>query len=113
MLYLKQTIKAWDTNSFNDVLIKELASIDSNLLPLQHGLRYSSFAVGNDVSAIILRSEENNGQLQIKAGLFYTGLIAGCNCADDPTPVDGVNEYCEVFLSIDKKTALTHVLLIE
>jgi len=113
MLYLKQSIQAWNTDSFKRVLIKELGLIDSNLLPLQQGLSYSSVAIGNNVSAIIFRSEENNGQLQIKAGLFYTGIITGCNCADDPTPVDEINEYCEVLLSIDKKTALTHVLLIE
>ena len=113
MLYLKQSIKAWDTDSFNGVLINELRSIDANLLPLQEGLSYSSVAVGDNISAIILRKEDHNGQLQVKAGLFYSGIIAGCNCADDPTPVDEINEYCEVLLSIDKKTAQTKVTLIE
>ena len=113
MLYLKQSIKAWNTDSFNKVLINELRSIDSNLLPLQQGLSYSNYAVGDNVSAIILHSEEDNGQLQVKAGLFYTGIVAGCNCADDPTPVDEINEYCEILLSIDKKTAQTSVSLIE
>jgi len=97
MLYLKQSIKAWDTDSFKDVLIKELRSIDA----------------GDNISAIILCTEDNNGQLQVKAGLFYSGIIAGCNCADDPTPVDEINEYCEVLLAIDKKTALTTVSLIK
>ncbi|VAW53208.1 hypothetical protein MNBD_GAMMA05-1133 [hydrothermal vent metagenome] len=113
MLYLKQSIKAWDTDSFKDVLIKELRSIDASLLPLQQGLSYSNFAVGDNISAIILCTEDNNGQLQVKAGLFYSGIIAGCNCADDPTPVDEINEYCEVLLAIDKKTALTTVSLIK
>jgi len=113
MFYLHQSVKTWNTDSFNDALIKELRSIDSSLLPLQQGLSYSNFAVADNLSAIILRSEENNGKLQVKAGLFYSGIIAGCNCADDPTPVDEINEYCEVLLSIDKKTAQTHVSLIE
>jgi len=113
MLYLKQSIKAWGTDSFNDTLIKELRLVDSDLLPLQQGLSHSNFAVGDNLSAIILRSEENNGKIQVKTGLFYTGIIAGCNCADDPSPVDEINEYCEVLLSIDRKTAQTHVSLIE
>jgi len=113
MLYLKQSVKAWNTDSFNSVLIKELRSIDSNLLPLQEGLSNSNYAMGDNISAIILHSEENNGHLQIKAGLFYSGIIAGCNCADDPSPVDEVNEYCEVLLSIEINTAQTNVSLIE
>ena len=113
MLYLKQSVKAWNTDSFNNVLIKELRSIDSNLLPLQEGLSNSSYAIGDNISAIILHSEENNGHLQIKAGLFYSGIIAGCNCADDPSPVDEINEYCEVLLSIEINTAHTNVSLIE
>jgi hypothetical protein len=34
--------------------------------------------------------------IQVKAGLLYTGIIVGCSCADDPTPVDEINEYCEM-----------------
>ena len=113
MFYLKQSIKAWNTGSFNEILIKELRSIDSSLLPLQQGLSYSNFAVGDDISAIILRSEETDAQLLVKAGLFYTGIIAGCNCADDPTPVDEINEYCEVLLTINIVSAQTQVSLIE
>jgi len=113
MLYLKQSIIAWNTDSFNAVLTNELRSVDSGLLPLQQGLSHSSFAVGDNLSAIILHSEENDEKLLIKAGLFYSGVIAGCNCADDPTPVDEINEYCEVLLSIDKQTAQTHVSLID
>jgi len=31
--------------------------------------------------------------MSINIGVFYHSLIAGCNCADDPTPVDKINEY--------------------
>ena len=43
---------------------------------------------------------------------LYSGIIAGCSCADNPTPVSELNEYCEVQLEIDKKTAETKVALL-
>ena len=49
----------------------------------------------------------------VKAGIFYTGIIAGCSCADDPTPLDEQNEYCELELNINKETAETTIVLLE
>ena len=70
-------------------------------------------ANGENLSPIILKSDEDMNNVIITAGLFYTGVIAGCNCADDPTPADENNEYCEVLLRINKITALTTVSLID
>lgn len=113
MIKLPLSLQAWDTDTFDAVLKKEICSIDSALLPLQQGLRYSSVSNGDSLSVIILNRSEDVDKLRIKAGLFYTGVIAGCNCADDPTPVDEINEYCEVLFIIDKITTLTSVSLIE
>ena len=112
MFYLTSSASAWNSDSFNEVLKKEIRSIDSELLPLQQGLSHSNFANGDNMSAVILNSEEIDGSIRVKAGLFYTGIIAGCSCADDPTPVDENNEYCEVLFSIDIKTAQTTVSLL-
>jgi len=50
--------------------------------------------------------------IQVKAGIFYKGIMGGCNCADDPTPDSKNNEYCEVQLDIDKVTGKTLVALV-
>ena len=113
MFYLSQSLQAWNSDTFNNVLKKELCSINSDLLPLQQGLRQSSYAIGKNLSAIVLNVESNNNYIMVKAGLFYTGIISGCSCADDPTPVDEINEYCDVLLRINKKTAETTVTLID
>ena len=39
-------------------------------------------------------------------------MLAGCSCADDPTPVEEISQYCEVRLDIDKTTAETTVALL-
>ncbi|MFV9616929.1 MAG: hypothetical protein ACNYZG_13305, partial [Gammaproteobacteria bacterium] len=113
MFYLSQSLQAWNSDAFKNVLKKELCSINSNLLPLQQGLTQSSYAIGKNLSASVLRVESENNYIIVKAGLFYTGVIAGCNCADDPTPIDEINEYCDVLLRINKKTAETTVTLID
>ncbi len=113
MIKLTLSLQAWNTNTFNSVLKREICALDANSLPLQQGLKHSSFANDGNLSATILTAEDSNDSILVKAGLFYTGIIAGCNCADDPTPVDENNEYCEVLICINKKTAETTVSLID
>ena len=105
MFNLPLSLKAWNTEDFYPAFKHEILSLDIDLLPLQQGLRNSSYAISDRLAVIILNTEHDNTSITIKAGLFYNGVIAGCNCADDPTPVDETNEYCEVFVRIDRQTA--------
>ena len=61
---------------------------------------------------MLLSVSDDEGFIRVKAGIFYKGIIAGCSCADDPTPAGENNEYCEVQLDIDKTTANTTVELL-
>lgn len=112
MFRLDLSLLAWDTETFNVVFIKEVSALGLNDLPLQEGLCHSSYAISDSLAATVLNKKCDDNKLFIKAGLFYTGVIAGCNCADDPTPVDENNEYCEVLFSIDRQTAETTVSLL-
>lgn len=86
--------------------------MNAQQLPLQQGLVTGSVAIGDTLSATILSAVEEAGFLRVKAGLFYAGIIAGCSCADDPTPVGEHPEYCEVQLYINKATAEATVTLV-
>ena len=113
MFRLNLSLLAWDTDTFNVVFIKEVCALDLNDLPLQEALSHSSYANSDNLAATVLNKKSDDNKLFIKAGIFYTGIITGCNCADDPTPVDENNEYCEVLFSIDRKTAETTVSLLD
>ena len=113
MFYLKQSLLAWQSDDFNAVFLKEIADLNPDFLPLQQGLRYSSYALSDNISSSILSVISENENILIKVGLFYTGVISGCNCADDPTPMDINNEYCDVLFYINKKTANATVTLVE
>ena len=113
MIKLMHALRAWNTSAFNKTVQQEIQSLDKDALPLQQGLSHSSYVGNENFKIIILGSSENSDFIFTKAGVFYTGIIAGCNCSDDPTPIDEQTEYCELNFSINKKTAETSVSLLD
>ncbi len=86
--------------------------MNAQLLPLQEGLSQGSYVSESKFSAMILGVSEEAGVIFARAGFFYTSIIAGCNCADDPSPVEEQTEYCEMQFEINKKTAEVTVKLL-
>jgi len=113
MLELKRTLAAWQTPEFKTVVKDEIEHLDAGFLPLQQGLSQSSVALADKLRTMILAVVEEPGCLRVKAGLFYTGIITGCSCADDPTPLNEIDEYCVVRFDIDRNTAAATVTLLE
>ncbi|MBU1396625.1 MAG: hypothetical protein KKE84_10890 [Gammaproteobacteria bacterium] len=112
MIRLPQSLNAWGTPAFREVFIQEVAQLDAAELPLQQGLARSSHVTERPFQAMLISASEDAGLLRVKAGIFYTGIIAGCSCADDPTPIDELNEYCVVQFDIDTTTAAATVTLL-
>jgi len=105
-------LKAWGTPAFESVLKDAIAHMDAALLPLQQALARSSYTDGANRSVTILDVSATAGCIRVKAGIFYTGIIPGCSCADDPTPLSEIAEYCEVLLEIDRRTAQATIALL-
>lgn len=105
MIKLIQALKSWQTAEFETVLKKEIQKIDVELLPLQEGLSQTSYVCDSAISVVILNITETVNVIRAKTGIFYSGIIAGSCCADDPTPVCEQTEYCEVQFDINKITA--------
>ena len=112
MIRLAKALGAWGSPDFREVLKKEMEQLDAAQLPLQQGLSTGSYALGDKLNVMIISVSEQENSIHAKAGIFYTGIIAGCNCSDDPTPVEEIPEYCEVLLEINKDTAATQVTLL-
>ncbi len=112
MIRLVKTLNAWGNSGFTGALKAEVEQLDAGLLPLQQGLSAGNYVVGDKFSVMILNTSEDEGYLHAKAGIFYNSIVGGCACADDPTPVSELNEYCVVRLDIDKKTAETTISLL-
>jgi hypothetical protein len=111
MIRLTKALGAWGTPEFEGVLKREIEQLDAAQLLLQQGLTTGSYALDGH-KAMIIDVTEEAGRLRVKAGIFYSGIITGCACADDPTPVNEESEYCVVQLDIDKHTAETTIALL-
>jgi hypothetical protein len=101
---LHRSLRAYGSSDFAATLQRELAQVGLDALGLQQALRAGSIALGDDLGVMILRVDASPGHLDLHLGLFFTSIVAGCACADDPTPVDRNTEYCEVDLRIDRAT---------
>ena len=88
MIRLNKALEAWGTPGFSAVLKQELKQIDAALLPLQQGLSASSRVVDGKFDVMVISASAEGDAIHAKAGIFYAGIIAGCSCAGDPTPVD-------------------------
>ncbi|MDH3979283.1 MAG: hypothetical protein OEU91_02080 [Gammaproteobacteria bacterium] len=95
------------------MLKSEIEQMNTDVLHLQQGLSQSSVALDDNLDAIIISVSDETDCICVKAGIYYAGIIAGCSCADDPTPDNQTTEYCQVLLAIDKTTAETTVTLLQ
>jgi hypothetical protein len=105
MPQLTNALDAWGKENFTKVLRKEIEQLSHHELPLQQGLCHSSYVSDEPFQAIILRVDEHTGDLRALVQLFYQGVIAGCSCADDPTPIDTLTESCMLEVCIEKRDA--------
>lgn len=110
-LYLPRALEAWNTPAFAVTLQDELAALGPGALPLQQGLATSSRIGDSPIQAMLLGADAHAGHIAARVGIFFSGIVAGCSCADDPTPVSPQPEYCVLLLSIDQGTAATTATL--
>lgn len=103
MIHLNKALAAWGQKDFQAVLRSELERLPHDTLPLQEGLRYSSYVSEEPFQVMLIRVNEERHQILVMARLFYSGIIAGCSCADDPTPLDSQTESCLLQLCLDKR----------
>jgi hypothetical protein len=113
VIRLAQALNTWGTSDFEGVLKQEVEKLEGKLLPLQQALSTTSVVAESPHHVRIICITADDRFIHVKAGIQYAGIIAGCSCADDPTPVDEVTEYCEVQLVINKTTAETVITLAE
>jgi hypothetical protein len=112
MIRLTKSLSAWGSPAFAATLTRELEQLSQEQLPLQPGLGQSSHVSSEPFKAMFIGAQEDADSIIVKAGIFYSGIIAGCNCADDPTPVEPLPEYCTLRLTIDKLRGETVITLL-
>jgi hypothetical protein len=116
-LTLPRSAAAWKSPAFQPTLVDELQTLGPYhpvLRPLlQASLMQTSAVAEAPIGVQVLSTQEEPGRIRVHVGVFYAGIIAGCNCADDPSPVDAITEHCELVLDIDPGTGRAGAALCE
>lgn len=102
MTKLFNSLSDWGSESFKKTLKQELESLEDGVLPLDNAICQGGKADGSNIAALINSTTETNTEVQVKVGIFFDEIIAGCNCGDDPM---AENTYCDLLVSINKTTA--------
>lgn len=102
-MQLPESAHAWGRADFPAVLKRELAAHAAEL-PLQQALSGTSAVADEPITVVLLAAQPDAAALHVKVGIFFGGILAGCSCADDPTPVEPQTEYCELQVVIEWAT---------
>ena len=102
MTRFTESLRHWGTESFSKTLKQEVEALEPGVLPLNLATTQGGIVDDSNICALINQVTDNTSDIQIKAGIFFNEIIAGCNCNDDPV---SDNTYCELLIIIDKTTA--------
>ena len=104
----------WGTPDFERALTREIERLPAEALPLQAGLSASNYVLDKSkITAMVIKATDEGGRIRAKVGIFYSGLLGGCACTDDPTPTNENSEYCVVQLEIDRATGMASATLVD
>lgn len=106
---LPQSLEHWDSPAFPETFCREVSRLPHGSLPLQQAMMLGSYVVDRPPTVVLLSTAGNDRHIKVKAGVFFHSMIAGCNCADDPTPMDEQTEHCELLFRIDRDSSMTRV----
>jgi len=112
MIKFSEALAEWQTPMFADILQREIKMLNVDQLLLQQALMNGSYATTDEINLIILSMKDDEKWIYARVGVFYNSMIPGCQCDDDPSPMNVESEYCELQFDIDKNTAETKVSLL-
>jgi len=94
---------AWSRDDFQATLKAELKALPSGSLPLQWGTEQAGLVDDSDIAVTVIRSSATSEQISVLTGIFFSEIVSGCSCGDEPTM--SINAYLELQLMIDKSSA--------
>jgi len=106
---LPRSSASYGTPDFTRCFIAEVSALPSGSLPLQQAMAQGNMVTDDAPQVMINSIDCDEQQLRVTAGVFFTSVIGGCSCADDPSPVDKINEYAELEFLICLDDASTQV----
>lgn len=110
MNILKPCLQHWNTAQFSPAIKQALEELPSGSLPLEKATTQGGMVDDKNISVGILNMQTNAPYIQIKFSVFFTEIIGGCNCHDDPAEA---NVYCEMLAKLHKQSGETSFTLLD
>ncbi|MDD5298024.1 MAG: hypothetical protein PHU46_14035 [Rhodocyclaceae bacterium] len=95
------SVRAWPSPAFSELLKKEIESLPVGALPLEQALSLGSYPADEAVSVSILRAVEEGPFILVALGVFFSEVNAGCSCGFDPVFEPA---YCEYRLTLSRES---------
>jgi hypothetical protein len=95
---LGNSLRAWNSDAFADTLKADILSLGAGVLPLQKAAPGGCIDE-SDIEITLLGSSDSATEIHANVGIFFSEVLAGCSCGDEPA---ASNAYCELRVSIDK-----------
>jgi hypothetical protein len=108
-LQLTNALKHCGSTDFEQTLKAELENLPTGTLPLQQATSQGGIVDDSNISVSILSCEQHDNEIKVRAGVFFTEIVAGCNCSDPPMETNG---YCLLKIVIDAANADTRFTII-
>ena len=102
MIKLEQSAGAWGTDQFRRVLKSEVEALDAGTLPLARATAGGGQIDDSNIAVTVLGISEDDEAIMANVYLFFSELIGGCNCSEDPV---AQNVQCELLIRLNKATA--------
>jgi hypothetical protein len=99
MPQLIRSLQAWPDEDFARILKAELKALPPDTLPLLHGLSEGGLIDDSDLELSVLTQADAGQAIEVRLACFFTEVVGGCNCHDDPYRK---NACCELLLRIDR-----------
>jgi len=101
---LKHCLDTTDAVDLKRRLGATLGGLPTGTLPLRHGCEQGGLVDDHDISASVLGVEQTPDHVTARVGVFFTEIVGGCNCHDDPLQASA---YCVIEVRIDRTTGAT------
>lgn len=94
---LRRCIDLADRDAFAACLVSALKALPPGSLPLRAGCEQGGLVDDSDVSVSVLEVDRAAEHDIARVGVFFTELVGGCSCHDDPAHA---NAYCLLEVAI-------------
>jgi hypothetical protein len=102
MARLTKSLRSQGSEAFRQTLKAELEGLASGTLPLEKGCSRGGVADDREIAVRVLDVKQGERFIRARVGVFFSEVVAGCSCRDDPLTESA---YCEMELAIDRESA--------